>query len=53
MSAHGSEDAELWLLYAQCLHAQHVMTGDIFWRANKALQDPKTFISKYHLSFEA
>lgn len=53
VSAHGSEDAELWLLYAHCLHSQHKMTDDIFWRANKALQDPTAFTSKYHLSFEA
>ena len=44
---------ELWLLYAHCLHSQDMMTGDIFWRANKALRDPTAFISKYHSSFEA
>ena len=44
MEAYGSEDTELWLLYARWEASQGKGVGRVHWRATKALADPQAFV---------
>ena len=46
VDAYGREDTELWLRYARFEEAQGHGTGDIHWRATKALDNPDAFVAQ-------
>lgn len=52
--AYGTQDVQLWLLYAEW-HAgrgQHNDTAAVYWKARKALQVPEEFEAAYQMRFK-
>ena len=45
--AYGAKDAELWLRYAAWMQRRNKSTGQLIWRASKALKDGDEFAAQY------
>ena len=54
MNAYGSEDVQLWLLYAewQAGRGQLGEASAVYWKACKALAQPEEFVAAYQLRFK-
>ena len=47
--AYGAKDEELWLRYAAWLQKRNRSTGQLIWRASKALVNGDKFIAQYQV----
>lgn len=45
--AYGAKDEELWLRYAAWMQRRNRRTGQLIWRASKALKDRDEFFAQY------